>query len=322
MLKKPAHIGLVTCADLSHYFPSSQNPLLTHDDQVLFNHLQAKGHKVEPWVWSHSFESLREKAFDLLIVRSTWDYSTSEANRRAFMAWLDRLAAAHIPLANPAALMRWNIDKKYLLELAQMGVAIPPTRLVPAGSDLETLAMHFRDFGSLVLKPCISAAGRDTYRARNISELTNLSFGALQGGRDFLAQPYIQDIEEKGEWSLVFFGNRYSHAVLKKPKPKEWLVQDERGGSVHWQAAPASLIDFAEGVVQKIVVHRPDYCPLYQRIDVMIDGNQYLLGEIELIEPELFFLDRRQTPYQGYLPALELFEEAIFALDPCVAANA
>ncbi len=42
------------------------------------------------------------------------------------------------------------------------------------------------------------------------------AFDALVGERDMLVQPFLPEIVSDGEWSLLFFGGEYSHAVRKR----------------------------------------------------------------------------------------------------------
>src|SRR5688572_24089845 len=110
-------IGFITCADLSRYNVSPRNPLLTYDDQTACDHLMSHGYDVKPVVWgTPAFEILNQR-FDLLIVRSAWDYMDSEQNRVGFLAWLKELDDHQVPVANSYQVLRWNLDKHYLRDL-------------------------------------------------------------------------------------------------------------------------------------------------------------------------------------------------------------
>lgn len=312
-------IGFVTCSDLSRYFYSKTNPLLTHDDQLAFDFLTSKSCHVTAIPWGTDVEAIHSN-FDILIIRSTWDYMDSEAKQRDFFAWLDALSSKGIDVFNDISTLHWSLNKSYLLDLQNAGVRIVPTRFLEVDHDIHELFRAQDEWQEIVIKPAISAAAKDTFRIRSRQELEDFIAGRggfaqpfflLRGDRQFLLQPYLQKIEQEGEWSLVFFNEEYSHAILKKPKEGGWLVQDELGGSVTSAEAPQAIQDFGMNAFKKLIslLHHKNSEKkplLYARIDIL---PGLYLGEIELVEPELFFLDRRvMQPNQG---ALELFYQGI-----------
>ncbi len=299
-------IGFVTCADLSRYFPSAAEPLLTHDDLVAAEALRARGYRVEPVVWGTPVARLAGR-FALLVVRSPWDYMDSAANRAAFVGWLGALEAAGLAVQNPLPLVRWNLDKHYLRELADQGVAVVPSRFVDAGQPADLLALS-RELRSeaIVVKPCISAAAHDTFLLAGERQVSAFDFDRLRRGRDFIVQPFIDAVREAGEWSVVFIDGQPVHAVLKRPPAGGWLVQDELGGSVVSGEPPGPVAVLAHHAAARI---RPS--PLYARVDV-IDADEPLVSEIELVEPELFFLARTlDGEPRPALPVIEAFCAAI-----------
>jgi hypothetical protein len=50
--------------------------------------------------------------------------------------------------------------------------------------------------------------------------------------RPWLAQPFMPQVVAEGEYSLFYFGGRYSHAVLKTPRREDFRVQEEHGGVI------------------------------------------------------------------------------------------
>lgn len=306
-------IGFITCEDLSRYFPSKKNPLLTHDDQLAADYLEAKGFEVQPVIWG---SDLNPKEFNMLVVRSPWDYMDSKPQCDHFFEWLNKLSNEKAVLANPYPLLRWNLDKHYLLELQQNGVSIVPTKIYKPEEEIPW-NKHFQEWQEIVFKPTVSAAAKDTYRftAQNEFEAVSEQIKQLRQGRDFMVQPYIKEVATEGEWSFIFIGGQNTHSILKKPKPGGWLVQDELGGSVHWETPPKDYLETAKKVYQKLceLADRKWQIDkiLYARVDIL--PGQYL-GELELVEPELFFLDRRQNkPYQK---ALQAFYQGIKELSP------
>ena len=87
-----------------------------------------------------------------------------------------------------------------------------------------------------------------------------------------------------GEWSFIFFGREFSHAVLKKPGDGEFRTQEAFGGVVLKATPTAAQIRQAERVVGSV-----DGDLLYARVDMVEVEGRLLLGELELIEPFLFF---------------------------------
>jgi len=109
-------------------------------------------------------------------------------------------------------------------------------------------------------------------------------FKKLVNDRDMLIQPFIRSITTKGEASLMLFNGEYTHAILKKAKPGDYRVQDDFGGTVSPYQPTQKEIAFAEQVFASC-----DTMPAYGRADIVWDeaGNM-LLGELEIIEPELW----------------------------------
>lgn len=297
-------IGFITCADLSRYFVSKKNPLFTHDDQVACDFLTERGILVHPVPWGTPVASIVDQ-FNLLIVRSPWDYMDSEQNRLDFFEWLGELEACRVPVANPYSVLKWNLDKHYLRELKHKGVQTVPSDFIEPDDPSEALLELFKKYSRIVVKPCISAAANDTYRILTEQELSDFVpvFQRIRRNRSFIVQPYIEEICNMGEWSLVFLNGTYSHAVLKLPKPGHWLVQDELGGSVQSLDPPEHIVEFGIASYQKL-----DTELLYARVDIL-GGDKCMLGELELVEPELFFLERRHNAPN--LSALEQFHRGI-----------
>jgi glutathione synthase/RimK-type ligase-like ATP-grasp enzyme len=321
-------IGIITCEDLSRYFESSEDPLITHDDLVMVSCLRSRGHEVVAIPWGQEVSSLQD--YDVFVVRSPWDYMDSPSKREGLFTWLKELDSLGKPIENPVGLMLWNLDKHYLKDLSDQGIEIVETKFIEPSSALnkEVLRKHFNEFGAFVLKPCISAAAKDTFLVSSLESIETLedANGKVEGdmedwraGRGFMIQPFIKSIKSFGEWSLVFLNGEYSHSVRKIPKSGEWLVQDELGGSVRWEEAPQNIVDKAKIAVNAI---QPAYesatsnklskPPLYARIDLLIaDDGSPLLGEIEMVEPELFFKMREPEETVGFEPAIEYFSKQL-----------
>ena len=127
-----------------------------------------------------------------------------------FLGW----AASQAVLFNPLEFIRWNVDKRYLLELERAGVPIVPTRFVGPGETIDLPP----DWPEVVVKPSVSAGSRDTARYGRDDPAAGLHIGRLQAaGRTAMLQPYLADVETAGETSLIFIDGRLSHAIRKGP---------------------------------------------------------------------------------------------------------
>lgn len=254
---------------------------LMREDALVRRALESRGLRVARLSWSSPDFDWSEAACALF--RSTWDYFHRIDE---FKSWLDRIPK-QTRLVNDASLIRWNFDKHYLFDLQRSGIAIPPTNIMERG-DPKLLASAFAEAGwtEAVLKPAISGAGRHTYRLSpsNVDAHEPI-YRELIETEAMLLQEFRPEIIDAGETSLIFIDGRFSHAVRKTAKQGEFRVQDDHGGVACPHQPAADEVAFAEQALA--VCPSP---PVYARVDVLrtADGR-WLLMELELIEPELFF---------------------------------
>lgn len=216
------------------------------------------------------------RGFDLVLPLVAWGY---QFDAGGWAALLDRLEAEARCTLNPVPVLRWNSDKAYLLDLAEAGVpAIPTLRF--AAFDQRALDEARRAFaGELVIKPAISAAAYGTYR---LSPADPLPVEAI--GRTMLAQPFLPAVQREGEYSLLFFGGRFSHALVKRPRSGDYRVQPHLGGSEQPCDPPEGSVALAEAALAVA----PADCA-YARVDLLRDDEGVLrVIELELIEPALW----------------------------------
>ncbi len=259
--------------------PYIQNILL--EDKLLTRALEAKGLKVGRTFWDNSDFDWSSTPF--VLFRAIWDYFHRFAE---FDSWLKN-GIQQSQLINPYALIEWNMDKHYLLDLQSKNINIPPTVFLEKGqiSSLRDL-LEKSAWDKVILKPAIAGGARHTYLLdkNNIDEYQDL-FQDLIAQESMLFQEFQKHIASKGEVSFMVFGGHYSHAVLKKAKAGDFRVQDDFGGSVHPYQATKEEVDFVERVVAQC-----KHSPVYARVDVMWDNqNELCVSELELIEPELWF---------------------------------
>lgn len=262
-------VALVTCRAL---------PDLSDDDQHVLPPLAARGIVGEPVIWNDP--TARWSAYDMVVIRSAWDYYHQPA---AFAAWVDRLDEAGVPLWNTPRIVRANLDKRYLASLADAGVPIVPTVYVEnAATDLPAL---FEQHGwtEAVIKPVISAAAHRTHR---LSAHDQGLFDTVAAHGPVMLQPYLPEIETAGEWSVIYLGGAYSHAVRKVPRAGDFRVQPQHGGQSRRETPPGHVLAAAD----RLLASLPDPV-LYARVDGVERGadGEFQLMELELIEPRLFF---------------------------------
>lgn len=247
-------------------------PHLTEDDRLLIPALRDLGIEARPVVWDEENVGWRE--FDQVIVRSCWDY---HLRLPEFLAWITNLESQHVELQNSALLVRWNADKRYLRQVEELGVTIPETCWLNEGEEhsLRTITQAW-GWERAVVKPIISATA---YKTRRIC--LQETDEAVQG--PLMVQQFLPEIQEEGEWSLVFIGGDYSHAVRKYPAAGDFRVQTQFGGRVGAATPNSQLVDAAGEIMDKIAEPA-----LYARVDGLEREGKFVLMELELIEPVLF----------------------------------
>lgn len=255
-------------------------PDINEDDLALTERLRAGGLSVAAAAWNDA--RIDWSQFDAVLIRSTWDYHT---DYEAFLGWLAHLDRLGVATINPARLLRWNSDKRYLLELPDLGVEIVPTQLV-RGADLSPALDSLRQ-QEVVIKPAVSASAWRTVRGRADAAQLRESAASLPAQVDYLVQPFMPEVASEGEWSLLFFGGAYSHAVLKRPRDGDYRVQREFGGVNEFLAPDAATVQAAQRALAAVEAQGFDR-PVYARIDGVRSSGRFLIMEVELIEPSLF----------------------------------
>ena len=250
---------------------------LTADDRLVVAPLAARGVLVVPAVWT---ADVAWDIYDLVVIRSPWDWYR---NAKRFSALLEDLSRRG-KLCNHDA-HDW-LDKRYLARLGEHGVRVPPTDVVRDVDELEAKLARARSSKS-VLKPATAAAAHGARRFDSSDLVTARAAldAILDQGDVALLQSYFETIETDGEWSLIFFGAEYSHAVKKRPRAGDFRVQEEHGGTNEPSIASRDLIDEARRAIEAA-----DANFLYARVDgiVIPELGGFAVTELEVVEPELF----------------------------------
>ncbi|MFE9473265.1 RimK family alpha-L-glutamate ligase [Streptomyces griseofuscus] len=267
---------------LATYDPGTA-PSKDADLPVLVRALNDAGARADAPYWDDP--GIDWSAYDLVVVRSTWDYSWRAAE---FTAWLERVARA-TRIANPAEVIRWNLDKRYLGELAAAGVPTVPTSYLAPGEDGAPVLPTDHDY---VIKPTSGAGARFAARYTPAEHETAVRHLARMHAEGFTAmvQPYLQGIDVTGERALQFFGGRLLHASRKGAVLSPGTPYDA-DKVAHPDLTPWQPTDAELAVAKKALAAVPGSAAplLYARVDLADgpDGTPRLM-ELELVEPNLF----------------------------------
>lgn len=276
------HIAWAVGKTFAHHDPDL--PLLTAA-------VTARGLDAQTAVWDDP--DVDWGAYDLVVVRSCWDYVPRRAE---FLAWADAVPR----LANPAAVLRWNTDKTYLRALDEAGVAVVPTAWSVRSVDDLPAAEEW------VVKPTVSAGAADTARWSDPEQAVAHSRRLLDSGRATMTQPYVDAVDTEGETGILLFGGTVSHAFRKGAlltrgdDPRSLPELKEDIGPREPSADQVAFARHAVHVARELTGHEL----LYARVDVVTgsDGRPRLM-ELELTEPS-FFLPHTATGAATFADAL------------------
>ncbi|HEY0595123.1 hypothetical protein [Sphingopyxis sp.] len=236
--------------------------------------LTAAGLIVEQRAWTGPGDLA---GYDLVLPLFAWGYQRDVAG---WYSLLDRLESDGLPVVNPVPVLRWNSDKAYLAELGAKGVAVVPTVEVAALDEASLAeAMAGLDAAEMVIKPAISGGADGTHRIAPGDPIP-----ADAQGQRRLVQPLMAGILTEGEYSLFFFGGKFSHAIVKRPASGDFRVQEQFGG----REEPWAANDASQTLAAAALAAAPAP-PVYARVDMVGDAAGRLhIMELELIEPSLF----------------------------------
>jgi hypothetical protein len=268
-------ICLITCSRL---------PDLDDDDRLLIEPLAQLGYEVVPAVWDDP--TVDWDRCDLNIIRSTWDYTEK---RDEFVRW-----ARSVPrLLNPANVIEWNTDKRYLDELAAAGLPVVQTTFVTALGDLNLPAED-----EFVLKPAIGAGslGADRYDSSAPAareRATQHAARLIDAGHTVMIQPFVHSIVEAGETSVMLFNGEFSHAIRKELMLGAHTLAEVEGLYKEEQIDQRGASDAELALAQRTLAVLPFGSAdlLYARVDMVPGENgQPMLMEVELTEPSMFMV--------------------------------
>jgi len=259
-------------------------------------HLQRALDEVgQPWAevaWDD--DSIDWSRYSLVVVRSTWDYYK---RRDEFVAWVDRVSAV-TSLMNPPDMLRWNIDKHYLLDASAHGLPIVPTTFIePGDTEWTTALARLIDDGDVVVKPAVSAGSNDTERHSTTTTASEHVTSLLIAGRSVMLQPYLADVDHADETGLVYLAGEFSHAFAKGALLA--TSKDVAGGLFARERIEARSPSDAERRLGDDAVRWLTArfgTPLYARIDLLPTPAGPVIIELELTEPSLFLHTHVDAP--------------------------
>jgi glutathione synthase/RimK-type ligase-like ATP-grasp enzyme len=268
------------------------------DDDLAHAPLARRGWQVETVPWNRP--GVDWQRYDLVAIRSTWDY---QHQADAFLTTLAAIEASGARLENPLGIVRWNMRKTYLRDLATKGVPVVPT-IWRDGLRRGELAAFFEEAHSkeAVIKPVMSGNAQGAWRLDRADARTRAAeIEAYYADRALMMQPFEPAILSEGEFSLLYFNGKFSHGILKVPKPGDFRVQEEHGSEIRAITPEPALLAAGNAAIDAIGRKL-----LYARADLVRHGDEFRVMELELVEPALYLRMDPRAP--------ELFADAVVSL--------
>jgi O-ureido-D-serine cyclo-ligase len=265
---------------------------LDPDMPPLLEALREAGAQVQEVDWDDA--AIDWRAFDLALLRSTWDASFRLPE---FLQWSERVDRL-TRLLNPLAVIRWNTDKHYLRVLADAGVPTVPTAFIEAGEDAARALADFlsqQQSKEVVVKPAVGSGSRDAQRHLSSARRAIVEHieRLLRTNRSALVEPYLDRVDTHGETALIYFAGRFSHAIRKGPmlRPGEQPTEELFAAETITPRAPTpEELSVGEQALRAI----PFGTLLYARVDLILDAAERpCVLELELTEPSVFLLHER-----------------------------
>ena len=261
------------------YLTDKKHSALIPDEAGIAGAFAQEGVGLDIRVWNETDWS----AWRNILIRTPWDYARAPG---LFLEKEAAASAAGASVIHPEKIIRWNMDKRYLVQLSEAGHKVVPTH-VEENFSAASLPPYFAKYGPLVLKPRVGAGGADTFKVFPGDEPGRL---APLAGVSVLVQPFVPEIETEGEHSFIFFDEEFSHSILKKAKPGEFRVQDAHGGTVQAYTPAPGEVEEVSAILKAVGLDTA-----YARVDVVRRNGGFHLMELEILEPELFFRFRPEA---------------------------
>jgi len=261
------------------------------DAELAFPPMMSLGWTIDPLPWRT--DNVDWDRFDAVYIGTPWDYPEDPEQFVSMLESIDRSSAI---LVNDIALVHWTMPKTYLRDLEERGAPIVPS-IWGDQCDTDSLEAAFNifDVDRLIVKPVISTNATDTYLLdRDEILVLGARLRETFANRPHVVQPFIENIQSEGEYSLFYFNRQFSHAIQKIPKQDDFRVQEEYGAAISPVVPEAALRKTADQVMQLVDPH-----PVYARADfVKGPDGRFLLMELELIEPSMYLRMDTEAPWR------------------------
>lgn len=259
------------------------------DSDLSFEPMLELGWSIDMVRWKSA--SIDWNQYDAVYICTAWDYPDDPDSFLALLQCIDRSNAI---LVNAIELVRWTISKTYLRDLESRGAAIVPS-IWHEQFDSAALPGFFEAHQTdrIIVKPVVSTNAHATFLLTrivpaNIVAILEKTFAE----RAFVVQPFMENVQAEGEYSLFFFSNEFSHAILKTPKEEDFRVQEEYGAKIVSTEPERELLEAGAGLMRLV---KP--MPVYARCDFIRGAdNRFLLMELEVIEPSLYLRMDSDSP--------------------------
>jgi len=245
-------------------------PTLLEDDKDFISVFKSHDIEAIPVVW----DQFDVKENMNVLIRSVWDYPKKP---KQFIKLINEIESKGGRCFNSTETINWNINKKYLLELENLEINIVPTKISDSFKLTELKDLDF----PLVVKPLVGAGGAHTYLLKSPSQLHDVE---VLEDTAVIIQPFIESIKTHGEYSFIYFGDKFSHAVVKTNDDSEFRIQEIHGGVVKRYNPSDDEINEITEYLKKLGRHFN-----YVRVDVVKFKGHFAIMELEAFEPELFF---------------------------------
>jgi glutathione synthase/RimK-type ligase-like ATP-grasp enzyme len=257
-------ILIATCSEYPHPTPNLE---------ALLKAVRAQGAEAAYLPWKTTPPETFTLA-DAVLPLCCWDYYDDP---QRFLGWIDALEAGGASLLNPPELLRWNFRKTYLLEMAAAGLAVPKTfHLTDASRQAIEQHMDQESWRIAVVKPVSSQSGH------GVQKIERAQADPWPAG-EVLLQEYQEDIGSLGETTMTFVDGVFSHAVRRVLKSGEWRANTQYGTTYERVEVSRDIIEAAQAYIGFL-----PQTPLYARVDGLVRGDNFMLMELELIDPYLY----------------------------------
>ncbi len=264
------------------FLTTAEMPTLLPYDQLVISKLQARNIEVDVLDWEKLPQISSEKlgSYHAIVTRTCWNYYKKPDVYKHFLEFCQ---SNQLPLLNPVDIIRWNMDKRYLMELEAEGIELIPTEFVFNHEDSIFERALRRGWNKIVLKPMISAGSYHTFVLQpNEYNRFRALIAEHYTNRPYLLQEFIPEIQQ-GEVSTLSFANGFIYSITKVPQEGDYRVQFNYGGKYHVSDVHPHIQALSEKIRNRF-----NNRTLYQRVDGVWRNGRFLLMEVELIEPDLY----------------------------------